>query len=399
MRNGCWVGCAEPPAGSSVTAVTWNARLGATFITVLRLPSGAVLKMPRLPGGSEAGRPHIGREQRGDERIPRCEAVLGAGERPPGHSVSGPLPPIRIARDQGEHHGRGRDDPGEDGAATGHGPDLARVPQDPVAHTWGGQSGGRRVREQLAHLAERLCLGAAHRALGQVCFELQALSRLEGAQRVGRGQRQPLMVGHDSALDRSGASEPRSFSIPARMRVFTVPNGSPSSVAISVWVRPSKYASSMTRRCGSGSSASARSTSRRASRRSTARSGGSPPAAIGTANPSVFSRDARLTARARRPRARQRSSARVRVIVVSQAATLPRAGSNWPAVRHACPNASATTSSASAPSPTITSASEYAAPPWRSYNSPRDSSSPEHMRSTSTRSGVAGRSLWLAITL
>src|SRR2546426_8443019 len=50
MRNGCWVGWDEPPAGSSVTAVTSNERFGGRTIAVVSRPSGAVLKMPRLTG-------------------------------------------------------------------------------------------------------------------------------------------------------------------------------------------------------------------------------------------------------------------------------------------------------------------------------------------------------------
>ena len=57
--------------------------------------------------------------------------------------------------------------------------------------------------------------------------------------------------------------------------------------------------------------------------------------------------------RSRRPRARTRSSARLRAIIVSHAATDPRAASNRGASRQAWANASSTTSSASARWPTI----------------------------------------------
>ena len=62
-----------------------------------------------------------------------------------------------------------------------------------------------------------------------------------------------------------------------RMRVFTVPSGSSSRAAISVWVSPSKYASSMATRWISGSCCSAcltRTASRAASRASSGSAGG-----------------------------------------------------------------------------------------------------------------------------
>ena len=57
--------------------------------------------------------------------------------------------------------------------------------------------------------------------------------------------------------------------------------------------------------------------------------------------------------RSRRLRARTRSSARLRAMVVSQPATDPREVSNRVASRHAWAKASSTTSSASARCPTI----------------------------------------------
>src|SRR5439155_13066205 len=50
MRNGCWVGAGEPPAGSSVTAVSSNVRPGGTSMAAIRRPSAAVLNTPRLTG-------------------------------------------------------------------------------------------------------------------------------------------------------------------------------------------------------------------------------------------------------------------------------------------------------------------------------------------------------------
>src|SRR5438046_4336834 len=50
MRNGCWVGAGEPPAGSSVTAVSSNVRPGGTSRAAVRRPSLAVLNTPRLTG-------------------------------------------------------------------------------------------------------------------------------------------------------------------------------------------------------------------------------------------------------------------------------------------------------------------------------------------------------------
>src|SRR2546422_873899 len=48
-RNGCWVGCGEPPTGSSVTAVSWKeASSPAPSMATGARPSGAGLKSPRL---------------------------------------------------------------------------------------------------------------------------------------------------------------------------------------------------------------------------------------------------------------------------------------------------------------------------------------------------------------
>src|SRR5262245_5019148 len=85
-------------------------------------------------------------------------------------------------------------------------------------------------------------------------------------------------------------------------------------------------------------------------------------------------------------------------MVASQAPTLPRVTSKDAACRHACPNASTTTSSASAGSRTIASASAYTIFPYRSYRSPRAASSPAAMRLTSCESGT-GTFGSVAITL
>src|SRR3989454_7449517 len=238
----------------------------------------------------------------------------------------GPAAPIPIPRHDGERDRCGRGDPGEARRTSGaERPNLPGFAQYAVAQTRRGRRRRGGVREGSRHFAERLDVGAACRALGEVGLERGALLRFESVERVRPSELAvPFVIGHDASLESSGASEPRSFSIPARMRVLTVPNGSRSSAAISVCVRPPKYASSITRRCTSGSSASERATSRWASSRSMPRSGASPAAASGAASPSLRSLAARASARARRPRDRNRSRARVRVMVASHAATLPR---------------------------------------------------------------------------
>ncbi|CAN5738349.1 hypothetical protein BH23GEM7_BH23GEM7_19700 [soil metagenome] len=51
-RKGVVVGCGEPPAGSSVTALRSRASPGGTERVMVARPSGSVSKVPRLTGAS-----------------------------------------------------------------------------------------------------------------------------------------------------------------------------------------------------------------------------------------------------------------------------------------------------------------------------------------------------------
>ena len=91
-------------------------------------------------------------------------------------------------------------------------------------------SASRVSRTRAAHWAQR----------GEVGLELGELPAVEGADRVDVRQLEPLLVVHARSVPLRPARMPRRRSSPLRMRVFTVPRGSPSRAAISVCVRPSK---------------------------------------------------------------------------------------------------------------------------------------------------------------
>src|SRR5690348_10099190 len=223
----------------------------------------------RLPGRGEGRRGCVGREQRRHERVAGGDRIAARRERRAHPLEGGALPQVRVAHaDDEDEAGRGGK-PGPDvrpeGWACTDRPDAARLSKHALAQGGWWRRGGRRLCEQPGDLAERLHFPAALGASGEVYLEPRTLFGVEGAERVRRRELSPLVIGHDAPPTSSGASEPRSFSIAARMRVLTVPSGSCSSAAISVWLRPPKYASSITRRCGSGSSPSERATRRRAS--------------------------------------------------------------------------------------------------------------------------------------
>src|SRR5262249_58188836 len=104
--------------------------------------------------------------------------------------------------------------------------------------------------ERLASLAE--ALGTDRAARRQVSLELGELFALEGTQRVEVRRREPGVVVHARSTPPRAERALRSRSSPLRIRVFTVPSGSPGCAAISLCVRPSKYASSRTRRRAAG---------------------------------------------------------------------------------------------------------------------------------------------------
>src|SRR6266851_1214041 len=78
-------------------------------------------------------------------------------------------------------------------------------------------------------------------------------ARLRCVKRIERMQSQRLlillMVVHYIELSGLSRNSSLSLIIPERMRVLTVPSGSPKRAAISVWVKPSKYARKSARRC------------------------------------------------------------------------------------------------------------------------------------------------------
>src|SRR5262249_54581832 len=114
----------------------------------------------------------------------------------------------------------------------------------------GGSDRRRREAEVPGHGAQRNLLRPAARALLQVSGDGARLLGIERAQRVERRQLAEALgpVGHSGSLV-SAPSCLRSASMPRRMRVLTVPSGSSSTAAISAWVRPWKYASSIASRC------------------------------------------------------------------------------------------------------------------------------------------------------
>src|SRR5262249_24758824 len=97
-------------------------------------------------------------------------------------------------------------------------------------------------------------------AARQPGLDLVALVALERAAGVQEDQLVSLVGAHGVPVPYASArSVLRSASSPCRIRVFTVPSGSPSCSAISRCESPSKKFSSTARRWDSGSSSSARS--------------------------------------------------------------------------------------------------------------------------------------------
>src|SRR6185295_7964344 len=222
------------------------------------------------------------------------------------------------------------------GPAQHHRPEHARAAARPRArrgrrgrdalHQRVLDHGGRRLRQRGGEARERLLALAqgAHRlriAGLQQGLETGALLSLEPAQGVRRRQLADLVAIH-VAESLSPLSAPRSRSSPSRVRVFTVPSGSPSRVAISDWVSPSKNASSITRRCASGSWPSAVWTSPRSSA-TTAGFGASPSPRRDATDSSTGATKVLSLLRMDR----SRSIARVLARMTTQASGLPRLGS------------------------------------------------------------------------
>src|SRR5262249_39751988 len=115
------------------------------------------------------------------------------------------------------------------------------------------------------HVGDRLKGGyflAAASALLQMRGERRGLLLGQRAQHVRGGVLAAALVAlagilraHPvpSAVPPSSPRAARIFASPRRIRPLTVPIGAPSISAISIWERPPKYASSITRLCSCGS--------------------------------------------------------------------------------------------------------------------------------------------------
>src|SRR5262245_27092666 len=139
-----------------------------------------------------------------------------------------------------------------------------------------------------------------------------AITRIERRQRT-RGQHLFVVFVHHRQKPKLSflpVKTSRSFIIPARILVLTVPKGAPSLAAISDCVSPSKYASTKGRFCSSGSSDSAEVTRARCSERKVSE------AASETS--SEASRTEAWATRSRAPKLLSRSIALLRASVTSQ---------------------------------------------------------------------------------
>src|SRR6267378_5835221 len=123
-----------------------------------------------------------------------------------------------------------------------------RLQQTPFQHVR-GLSIWREVGE-LAHEPARFfqCFHTVVAAGGKVSLKLRTFRGVKRANRVGLDQLPEMFVSvHDVARNPSFKR-----SNPLRIQLFTVPNGSCNEAAISEWLRPSKYASSMAFFCAAG---------------------------------------------------------------------------------------------------------------------------------------------------
>ena len=112
------------------------------------------------------------------------------------------------------------------------------VPKSAYAHLWVGRAGikaGRyaEARDALARVIE---LAPTRLTRGQVGLQFADLRRPQGVQGVGGEQLAEFLVRHESVPFASGPRVARSLCIPSRIRVFTVPSGTPSRLAISCCV-------------------------------------------------------------------------------------------------------------------------------------------------------------------
>src|SRR5262249_9332790 len=176
-------------------------------------------------------------------------------------------------------------------------------------------------RDQLEPLERVAALLAAGHVAPEEPLDQAQLVLVERVQGVARQELLDdlVLVAHSSR----SVSARCSFRMAARVRVFTVPRGTPSCSAIWACVNPPKYASSKTRRCSGGSPSSAVTTMarRRASQASSTMSSATSSSCAG---PGFI----RTVLRRRRSSRRTVSTARWCTRERKKVRKLPRAGSN-----------------------------------------------------------------------
>src|SRR4029450_11688094 len=104
----------------------------------------------------------------------------------------------------------------------------------------------RSMGERLYHRRQGIHIGSAVGTGGDVRFKRVAVGWSQCPKHVQLGLLAQFVVfGRAHRHPTVPASTSRSFTIARRMRVFTVPNGCSRRAAISAWLSPSQYASSI----------------------------------------------------------------------------------------------------------------------------------------------------------
>src|SRR5262249_5600062 len=98
----------------------------------------------------------------------------------------------------------------------------------------------RRMGEQTAGIAELSQFCATFFTRGEVFLQRAHVERIERVQCARSQQILIFRVSHQIYQRDLSLSSSRNFIKPDRIRVLTVPRGSPRRLAISVWVSPSK---------------------------------------------------------------------------------------------------------------------------------------------------------------
>jgi hypothetical protein len=137
---------------------------------------------------------------------------------------------------------------GAPGVGAGVGAHLGHQPRAQLERRLGPLDA---LRQRVHRRRQPADLGLAALAALGVALQRRRLLGPERAQHVGGDLLLPALmarVAHAGLLAHasSSANSPRIFSKPNLMRPFTVPSGTPSIRAISDWLKPPKYASSIT---------------------------------------------------------------------------------------------------------------------------------------------------------